>query len=53
MTLLLACPNCAQALPASILILVGLFMLVPFAVAAVVVFAVLRAGRASARSELE
>jgi hypothetical protein len=46
----LSCPNCAQVLSPRILELVGLFMLAPFAVAAVVLVTV---WRASARSEHE
>ncbi len=44
--MLLACPNCVQALPPRVLVLVGVFMLVPFFVAAVVLAVI----RASARA---
>jgi hypothetical protein len=39
-TALLYCPNCAQALSPRVLELVGLFMLTPFVVAAVVFLAI-------------
>ena len=48
MTAILNCPNCAQALSPRVLELVGLFMLTPFVVAALVFVAI---KLASARSE--
>ncbi len=43
--LALLCPHCASALPPRVIELVGLFMLAPFAVAAIVIVTVVRAGR--------